>query len=267
MRKVIALRPWLVLVTSGLFIATTIAVVGSVVWNWRFGLHARDKIVTVNTVVAVGAYILVALALLVALAAYISATGKPDLSAFVRFNFCLPNQLVFKAASKNNWVDNWRTVEPFKQVDGEIAIQNNSPYAAQNPGVRITLDGLGGIPPLQGWTVIQTANMVGITTFQWDGGSDYIIHGRWSRTLPRLNVTGMFAYREDPAFIVDVAADGFGPKRTRLPVQILGEDDYSKYTSDRKAEYDKSKELNKVPRPWRRYLGLPLRSHSAPHRT
>ena len=68
---------------------------------------------------------------------------------------------------------------PFRQVEGEVTIVNNSAYAAQNPGVRITLLGLGGIPEQPGWTVIRTENVIGIMQLQWDGGADYIIHGRW----------------------------------------------------------------------------------------
>jgi hypothetical protein len=235
MRKLAALRPWLIVITFALVIATIITVLGSALWNWKFGLHTRDKTVIVNTVVAFGAYILVALALLVALAAYIAATGRPKLSPVIQFTFSEPNEPVFWIASDS---PAWgRTVKTYKQTEGNVSLKNDSPYAARNPGMRITLDGLGGIAPQQDWTIIQQANMVGITAIQWDGGADYIIHGRWSRTLPRLDVKGMFAYKEDPAFVVEIAADGFDPETTRIPVRILDEEDYARYSNARAEKY------------------------------
>ena len=102
--------------------------------------------------------------------------------------------------------------------------------------MRITFDGLGGINNQDGWTITGSANQIGITSLQWDGGADYIIHGQWSRILPSLNVAGLFAYKDEPALIVDVAADGYGPKHIRMPVRILDAEEYEKYSSDR-ADY------------------------------
>jgi hypothetical protein len=59
------------------------------------------------------------------------------------------------------------------------------------------------------------------------GGSDFMIHGKWRRTLPALDFRGLTAYGDDPHFIVTIAADGFGPRRKKIPVKILGPFDYA----------------------------------------
>jgi hypothetical protein len=263
MRRVIQIRLSIVLGTAGILLATIIAVTGAAFWNWRYGLATHDKLLIINTVVAVGGFVLVAWGVIVALAAYVSATGSPDLSPTITFRFSFPNRPTFSVADKAEWPMSWRTVATYRQVEGEVTITNSSKYSARNPGVRIELDGLGGISDQPGWAVVGSANQIGITRLQWDGGADYIIHGQWSRILPSLNVQGMFAFKDDPALIVDIAADGFGPKRTRMPVRILDPDDYEKYSSDR-VDYFKTNEFNGTPRLRRRYLGLPVRSHSAP---
>jgi hypothetical protein len=264
-RRLIRLRFFVILGTVSIFVATIIAFAGAAFWNWHYGLTTHDKLLIINTVVAVGAFALVAWGVIVALAAYVSATGSPDLSAEIAFRFSFPNRPTFSVADKDQWVGNWRTVATYRQVEGRVTITNGSKYSARNPGMRIVLDGLGGISEQPGWTVIGQANQIGITSLQWDGGADYIIHGQWSRILPDFNVEGMFAYTDDPALIVDVAADGFGPKRIRIPVQILDSDEYEKYSSER-AEYFIASDVDGEPRPRRRYMSLPIRSRTSPPR-
>jgi len=262
MRRLIQLRFLVILGTVGILVATIIAFAGVAFWNWHYGLATHDKLLIINTVVAVGAFVLVAWGVIVALAAYVSATGSPDLSAEISFRFSSPNRPTFSVADKEQRVGHWRTVAPYRQVEGRPTITNRSKYSARNPGMRIVLDGLGGISEQPGWTVIGQANQIGITSLQWDGGADYIIHGQWSRVLPDLNVQGMFAYTDDPALIVDVAADGFGPKRIHIPVRILDPDEYEKYSSER-AAYFIARDVDGEPRPRRRYMGLPIRSRTS----
>lgn len=261
MRKLIGIRASVILGTIGILLATTVAFVGTAFGNWRYGLATHDKLLVINTVVAVGAFVLVAWGVIVALAAYVSATGSPDLSVEIVFRFSFPNRPIFSVAERTAWIADWRTVSPYRQVEGRVTITNSSKYSALNPGMRIVLDGLGGISEQPGWTVVGQANQIGITSFQWDGGADYIIHGQWSRVLPGLNLQGMFAYKDNPALLVDIAADGFGPKRVHIPVRILDPDDYEKYSSER-AEYFIAKESDGDCRPRRRYLGLAARGRS-----
>jgi hypothetical protein len=236
MRRFIQVRPFVILSTFGIFLATLIAFIGAAFWNWRYGLVTHDKVFIINTVVAVGGFVLVAWGVIVALVAYVSATGSPDLAVEISFRFSFANHPTFDVADQAEWIGSWRKVKLYRQVEGQVRVTNSSKYSARNPGVRITLEGLGGISNQDGWTVTGSANQIGITSLQWDGGADYIIHGQWSRILPSFNVRGMFAYQDDLALVVDVAADGYGPKRIRMPVRILDADEYAKYSSDR-ADY------------------------------
>lgn len=226
-------RRSVILATVGITLATAIAFAGAAFWGWRYGLGTHDKVLVLNTVVAAGAFVLVAWGVIVALVTYVSATGAPNLSAEVTFRFSFPIGPTFSAADRAESIGEWKTVAAYRQTEGEVRVTNNSKYSARNPGVRMTLDGLGGIASQEGWAIIGSANQIGITCLQWDGGADYIIHGQWSRVLPPLNVDGMFAVGANPALIVDVAADGFGPKQIRLPVRILDAEEYGDYSNER----------------------------------
>ena len=236
-RKVMKIRQWMIVVTGALVGVAVLAVVGSAFEGWQYGLPTHDRTVLVNTVAAVAAFILVAWGVVVALAAYVSATGTPDLSVELTFRYPFPNEPVFSLARddeiKQKLTDEHQYIGPYRQAEGQMMMKNSSKYAARNPGVRIRLDGLGGVPPQAGWTVVAKENMVGTIILQWDGGADYIIHGEWSRMLPALDVRGMYAFTKAPAFIIEFAADGFGPKTLKLPVKILGEADYAAYSTRR----------------------------------
>lgn len=117
----------------------------------------------------------------------------------------------------------FRQIEPFNQIIGRVVIRNQSKYSGRNPGVLIELEGCGLIDPdLSEWRQISFGSTIGITVIQWDVGADYIIHGKWLRTLPPLNFQGLTAYRDDPQLVVSAAADGFGPRKWEIPVLILG---------------------------------------------
>ena len=135
---------------------------------------------------------LVAATLIVALMAYLAATGRPDLETSLRFRFCDENAPVLQTDAP-------------QEPDGQVQISDTGrqmrrrtaqpqPLAARNPGIRIVLEGLGGLPEQAGWSTLAWPNMIGPTIFEWDGGADYIIHGKWSRTLPQLNFDGAFVY-------------------------------------------------------------------------
>jgi hypothetical protein len=225
MKRLFTSRIWISVVTLALLVAAALAVYTVFRFNWQYGLPTHDKTLIVNTVIAACALALVGWGVIVALAAYIAATGSPDLRPEITFSFSLVNQPVFKAQVEfSEWGQGLPT-ESFKQMDGRIVIRNKSKYAAHNPGVLIELDGLGIYPPpeLGEWRIISSTNMVGITAIQLDGGADYIIHGNWHRTLPPLDFRGLAGYGHQPYFLsVSVAADGFGPRKWRIPVRILG---------------------------------------------
>lgn len=248
MKRLFAARIWISIVTIALLAATTLAVYGVFRFKWRFGLPTHDKVLIVNTVIAACALALVGWGVIVALAAYIIATGNPDLAPEITFNFSNVNEPVFKAKVDFPEPGGGLPTEPFKQMDGRVVIRNRSKYAARNPGVLIELDGLGIYPPpdLGDWRVISSANMVGITAIQWDGGADYIVHGKWHRTLPSLDFRGLASFSSHPHLIVSIAADGFGPRKWRMPVRVLGPIDYHKYMKELVAT---ASERNPLPGP------------------
>ena len=166
----------------------------------------------------------------VALAAYVSATGSPDLSVKLTFQFSSPNEPVFIMNEETDSDATHRVIRSFRQTEGTVTITNASKYSPHNPGIRIQLDGLGGMTVQPGWEILSMANQVGPALLQWDGGADYIIHGNWSRTLPQLDVKDVFTTKVDPAFIIDIAADGFGPKRIRIPVRVLNQEEFDEYS-------------------------------------
>lgn len=80
------------------------------------------------------------------------------------------------------------------------------------------------------WETIENGYPDGVGAIQWDGGVDNIIHGKWSRILPALDMKGMGAHgNDDPAFTVCVVADGFGPKYTHIPVKLIEDEEWTKF--------------------------------------
>lgn len=231
MRALFKFRGWISLVTAALLVATAYVIYGAFRYNWRYGLPTHDKTVVVNTVFAACALGLVGWGVIVALAAYISATGSPNLSFEITFNFSYPNKPVFKAHVGFPEPGAALTAEPFKQLDGRVVIRNRSKYAARNPGVLIEFKNcsLPDPPDLGEWRKVSTGNMVGVTSIQWDGGANYIIHGRWRRTLPPLDFRSLAAYSCDSHLLVSIAADGFDPHEWKVPVKILGPVEYDRY--------------------------------------
>jgi hypothetical protein len=239
MKNLFTARTSIIVVTGALCAATVIAICGVFSFDWRYGLPTTDKTQIVNTVISACALALVGWGAVVALLAYISATGSPDLKPEITFNFSQPNQPVFMAHAGSPESGDFLMVEPFKQVDGRVVVYNKSKYAARNPGVLIELEGCGlRDSPLGEWRKVTAVNMIGVTSMQWDGGADYIIHGKWRRTLPPLNFSGLASYSRDPSITVSVAADGFAPLKTNIPLKILGPADYEKYMQGLKVMTD-----------------------------
>lgn len=231
-------RRWIPVVTAALLGGSGLAVAGSIVWGWSFGLSKSNSNETtlVSAVVALAAFLLLAAGTVVAVIAYMLATGAPDLEPELSFRFSYPNAPVFSldpesGSGKQPRIAGWR------QVEGKVYLHNRSAYSAKHPGFRIDFLGLGGFDPSRnpGWTPLAVANMVGVMSIQWDGGADYLVHGRWIRPLPDLNFDGVFMLANDSitALEVTVAADGLMPQRSRIPVKCLPMEEYQEYTRSR----------------------------------
>jgi hypothetical protein len=224
---------WLVVTaTIVLTVGTTLAILGTTLWGWHFGLGHGDLPSRINTVVAVCAFILVAATLFVALIAYLAATGRPDLEPQLHFPNSDVNRPVLRAAPSQ------RQIERSPQSVGNVVLVNRSRYSARNPGIRIELDGLGGLAPQPGWTGIASENDTGTVAIQWDGGADYLIHGNWSRVLPNLDFGFVSESKSDrpPQLVVTVAADGLKPTAHRVPVTILDSREYAAYQAKRNGQ-------------------------------
>ncbi len=200
-----------------------------------------DAVVLVTTVAA---FALVALTLVVALLAYLSATGRPDLDVDVSFHFSFPNEPVFSCERTSVMGSDRLQVTPYKQTLGQVTLSNRSRYAAKNPGVRLRLTGLfvDGFARdwADGWAPAPSVNQVGVYEVQWDGGADQIVHGRWSRRLPGLDVTGLTSVGGDQPTVLEVTlvADGVDPRTLRLPVAMLDAHDYATYSEVRAHRLD-----------------------------
>ncbi|MFE9601989.1 hypothetical protein [Streptomyces hokutonensis] len=225
-------RAWATVITIIVLGAGPVFLIGMGIWDWKLGLHTEDRVAVVNTVIAAASWLLVAVAGVVALLAYRDASGRPDLHIEITFNFSFPNEPVFLAGDAVT-PDQHRQIEAFKQVSATVTLSNASLYAAKNPGVRIELEGLNDIGQQSGWQD-EWVHMLGIHSLQWEGGTESIVHGEWSRTLPALDFTGLTEL--DPgnaALVVTLVADGVAPARTRMPVRFLNSAEYDAYSSER----------------------------------
>ncbi len=100
----------------------------------------------------------------------------------------------------------------FKQLAGEIDLDNRSPYSARNPAVIVHLKGMafsaGSIP--EGWVMTGFRNTLGATEVQWDGGATYSVHGDSRRRLPDLYLDGLHTIPGmSPRFEIELLADGY----------------------------------------------------------
>jgi hypothetical protein len=206
-------------------LACVLAVFGSFAWNWTYGLPIDNntKITAVNSVVAIASLVVVTLAGVVAVLAYAIASGKPELRATVQFEFSEPNAPRFVLEDEPGGISHLWPLRSFKQLLGQVTLENSSRYAARNPGVRIKFDGIGSLRDLPGWDTVTFTHMVGVTEIQWDGGADRMIHGEWSRKLPTVNLfgTSWIKHVENPTMTVTLVADGLSPKSTVYPIRLI----------------------------------------------
>lgn len=191
-------------------------------------------------IVSACALILVAWGVIVALAAYISATGAPLLRFEIKLAYARPNELVFEAVAEFPGRQSRQRIKPPEQPFGAITVINGSRYSARNPGVRIEFNsfGLSSMTLNDGWSISST-NDLGVSAIQWDGGANYIIHGKWSRKLPSLDFGSLessISDRESLTMTVSLAADGMTPVKTEIPLRVFGPADYDKYMQGRLAE-------------------------------
>lgn len=56
-----------------------------------------------------------------------------------------------------------------------------------------------------------------------DGGTENIVHGKWSRKLPAINFNEVVVIRQDPppALTITVVSDGCNPQKFPFPLDIV----------------------------------------------
>jgi hypothetical protein len=208
-----------VFAVAGVLSLATLAVLAAIVLPFQYGLHNADRATVVSTVAVVATYLVAVVAGAVAWVAYRAATGQPDLTPNVRFRFDAEvNAPEFKVSRVHDTREFPLRVDSFMQVSGTISVSNYSAYSARNPGVRVDFIRCGGISEIKGWSASEFVGQVGPTRFQWDGGTNEIIHGRWSRNLPGFYFDGLMIFDHDPVLLVTVTADGVLPKSWPLHI-------------------------------------------------
>jgi hypothetical protein len=227
-----ASRISLVIVAIIFVVVTIFVIVATWVWGWKLSLPSTtDKATRVNTVVAVSAYAAALVGVVIALVAYWQASGRPSLEPEITFPHSRPNELVFETYRPlqiPDWVDaaarvDVRMLQTVDTLLCTITIRNSTRYAAQNPGLRIEFEGLYFNALSPDWTVAESwGDERGARAIQWDGGTENIIHGKWSRRLPVLDFSDVIVYRLDPPpkLGVTIVSDGCRPRLRNILISL-----------------------------------------------
>ena len=232
------LRFWIVLVGTMLVLGSIAAI--AAVWGWdvKFGLpHGTDKVTRINTIVAATAYLAAIVAAIFALIAYWQTSGLPSFRVEIVFRPSNSATPAFTATPRQAppWVDascapipssySQESVPILDRTSSEtiltVVVTNTAKYAARNPGVRIHFDGLLYNAPPSGWTSAERwGEKNGQKAIQWDGGTENIIHGKWSRTLPDVGFGEVAVISDTPTLVITVVADGCDPKPFDFPLNV-----------------------------------------------
>lgn len=181
-----------------------------------------DRLTEVGDVVAGFTFMLTVVAAIVALRAYAVSTGPPRLRMQLDFPFSDLNKPSFTATFEENGIVR---AEDFKQLACAVRIRNDANYSARNPAVVIRLHDMAFFPDYEslkgtGWVAIEFVTTYGVTIVQWDGGSDYSIHGNSVRRLPDLALYKLHTSpNPDPCLEIDILADGYN-RHIIVPVEF-----------------------------------------------
>lgn len=206
------------------------ALVALFAWNQ---IHERaDRLVAIGDAMAAATLLLSALAATIALVAYLASTSAPHLEAEVVFRCSEPNRPVFLV--EDDPLSRRPKLVSFRQLEGSVRIHNRRSASAHNPAMRIDLVGMGGIRAQRGWRPVDWANPYGVCAVQWDGGTQYAIHGNGTRVLPSITLDGVQAMPDESvhAIRVTLVADGFSRAWT-MPVELRGREAYLQYSLER----------------------------------
>jgi hypothetical protein len=160
-----------------------------------FRLHSSrealdTRLAEASDILTTGTLILAVVAGFVALQAFAVATGLPKIQMQLWFASSDKNKPIFLATKMSNgWL---QTSHPADQTRGRIRLRNRSSYPAQNITVCIELNGMALIAAsfhdTDTWWAVDFVDDTGVTAVQWDGGSDFLVHGHSARRLPDLDL-------------------------------------------------------------------------------
>jgi Resolvase, N terminal domain len=181
-------------------------------------LTFSDRLAEIGDWVVGGTLTLAATAGLVAVQAYAAATGLPDLKFRITLTDSEANQPILLTDMHQRGIVKVRREQ---LAEGSIALDNLGSYSARNPAVVIRFERMGIAENEYSndrrlWVPIEHGPL-GISAIQWDGGSDYSIHGHSKRVLPINLMSLAWVLSEDqPSLTVELLAEGY----TRPPVNV-----------------------------------------------
>jgi hypothetical protein len=226
LRKFLLVLGWSALIGVG---------AGTIVWALDIGTRSAYHIM-VGDVFSLATLVIAFLAAAVALFTYQVSTGLPDLRLGIMFygeKEPYSHVMDYKTNAKR-WAElgNWFSAEnDYSNVELEedpggwtkiayIWIDNESKYSAHNPTVivRFGWNDKSTVGLCKSWkskddlpwkdTAFTSSGIVVLAT-QWDGGSEYPIHGLSTRRLPNLPLVTLFSTDAEAKFDIELLADGY----------------------------------------------------------
>lgn len=189
---------------------------------------SSDRLAVIANLLSAGTLLLALVAGIVALAAYSAATGLPDLKISV----------TVPLTGLKDAIPNVIRLQPLEHLHDRrvaseiniayIVISNASSYAARSPALIMRIRG-GNIrqeifSASEEWQIIETDLNGNITAVQWDGGANYMIHGKTYRQVPKLSLEGLNATSTEAAAYISfqLVADGYSREGVKLPFTFGG---------------------------------------------
>jgi hypothetical protein len=179
-----------------------------------------DELAELALITAGATFLLAAIAGIIAIAAYHVSIQEPDLRIRISSPDGPMNTVSLTATLHQD--DPGRADLP--HGEGKlpqrilIYVANFGKASARSPAVSATFVGFEEVRPVRPWVHPDPRYL---NTAQWDGGSDYAIHGGWRRQLPSLQIAGgrVRVPAPDGGYAIDVVAEGF-QRTERFPLQL-----------------------------------------------
>lgn len=204
------LRNWVLVVLP----IAVVAVLVLPIWFLRSGLALATFVATEV------ALIMATVAAVLALLAYRSASRRPKLRLEIR-TWLARRPGPFLAYEQNEYGHYFvGGTRPFTEWD--IILHNDGTAPARFPVIFLTFYGLHMTSDKfdSHWRPVLHANGLGWYAFEWIGGSDVIVYPGLPLKLPRVYLRGAtrtwHESGDQPALSWTLAADGFGPKTTKM---------------------------------------------------